>query len=102
MPKNSIVIAGGALLLLLALPAAAQTGGPTGQAMAQNCYVCHGPAGRSAPPIPSIARMPADFLRGRMMEFKTGQLPSTVMARIAKGYSDEQIAAISDYLASLK
>jgi sulfide dehydrogenase cytochrome subunit len=89
-------------VLLLACPAAAQPSGPTGQAMAQNCYVCHGPAGRSAPPIPSIARLPADVLRSRMTEFKTGQLPSTVMGRIAKGYSDEQIAAISDYLASLK
>jgi len=88
--------------LLLALPAAAQPSGPTGQAMAQTCYVCHGPAGRSAPPIPSLARVPADILRGRMMEFRTGQLPSTVMARIAKGYSDEQITAIADYLASLK
>jgi len=86
--------------LLLALPAAAS--GPTGQAMAQTCYVCHGPAGRSAPPTPTIARLPAELLRSRMMDFKSGQLPSTVMARIAKGYSDEQIVAISDYLASLK
>lgn len=100
MPRKLIVIAAG--VVLLGLPAAAQSSGPTGQAMAQNCYVCHGPAGRSAPPIPSLARVPADILRTRMMEFKTGQLPSTVMARIAKGYSDEQIAAISDYLASLK
>lgn len=100
MRRHLIAIAGGALLL--ACPAAAQATGPTGQAMAQNCYVCHGPAGRSAPPIPSLARVPADILRTRMMEFKTGQLPSTVMGRIAKGYSDEQIGAISDYLASLK
>ena len=85
--------------LLLALPAAAQ---PSGQAMAQTCYVYHGPAGRSAPPTPTIARLPAELLRSRMMDFKSGQLPSTIMARIAKGYSDEQIVAISDYLASLK
>ena len=100
MRGTLITIAGGALVL--ASPVVAQPSGPTGQAMAQTCYVCHGPAGRSAPPIPTIARLPADILRSRMMEFKTGQIPSTVMARIAKGYSDEQITAISDYLASLK
>ena len=100
MRETLITIAGSALLL--ASPAVAQTSGPTGQAMAQTCYVCHGPAGRSAPPIPTIARMPADILRVRMMEFKTEQRPSTVMTRIAKGYSDEQITAISDYLGSLK
>ena len=100
MRGTLVTIAGGALLL--ASPAVAQPSGPTGQAMAQTCYVCHGPAGRSAPPIPTIARVPADILRIRMMEFKTEQRPSTVMARIAKGYSDEQITAISDYLGSLK
>ena len=88
--------------LLLTSPAMAQASGPTGQAMAQNCYVCHGPKGQAVPPIPALARVPADVIRARMMEFKTDQRPSTVMARIAKGYSDEQIVAISDYLATLK
>ena len=94
------MIAGSALLL--AAPAMAQGSGPTGQAMAQNCYVCHGPKGQAAPPIPALFRMPADYVRARMMEFKADQRPSTVMARIAKGYTDEQIAAISDYLGALK
>jgi sulfide dehydrogenase cytochrome subunit len=95
-----LIIVGSALLL--AAPAAAQGSSPSGQAIAQNCYVCHGPKGQAAPPIPTLARVPADVIRARMMEFKTDQRPSTVMARIAKGYSDEQIAAISDYLGALK
>jgi sulfide dehydrogenase cytochrome subunit len=99
MIRTVTAIAG---LALLAAPAAAQPAGPSGQAMAQTCYVCHGPQGRAAPPIPALVRVPADVLRTRMMEFKTDQRPSTVMARIAKGYSDEQIAAISDYLGALK
>jgi sulfide dehydrogenase cytochrome subunit len=70
--------------------------------MAQTCYVCHGPGGQGVAPIPTLVRVPADVLRTRMMEFKTEQRPTTVMARIAKGYSDEQIAAISDYLGALK
>ena len=100
MRGTLVTIAGSALLL--APPAVAQPSGPTGQAMAQTCYVCHGPAGRGAPPIPTLARVPADILRIRMMEFKTEQRPSTVMTRIAKGYSDEQITAITDYLGALK
>lgn len=98
MARILLTIAGG---LLLVSPADAQVG-PTGQAMAQNCYVCHGPKGNAAPPIPGLARVPADVIRARMMEFKTDQRPSTVMARIAKGYSDEQIGAIADYLGALK
>ena len=100
MRGTLITIAGSALLL--APPAVAQPSGPTGQAMAQTCYVCHGPAGRSAPPIPTIARVPADILRIRMMEFKTEQRPSTIMARIAKGYSDEQIDQLAAWFASQK
>ena len=100
MLRTLITTAAGAVLL--ASPAVAQVSGPTGQAMAQTCYVCHGPAGQSAAPIPTIARVPADVVRMRMLEFKTDQRPSTVMARIAKGYSDEQIATISDYLGALR
>jgi cytochrome subunit of sulfide dehydrogenase len=35
-----------------------------------------------------------------MQAFKTGQRPSTVMGRIAKGFSDEEIRAIAVWLAA--
>ena len=52
MARFLLTIAGG---LLLASPAGAQ-GGPTGQAMAQTCYVCHGPKGNAAPPALAAGR----------------------------------------------
>ena len=76
--------------------------GPSGQAMAQTCYVCHGPEGRSVEAVPSLMRGQKDFVARQMLEFKADRRPATVMNRIAKGYSDDQIAAIADYLASLK
>ncbi len=36
----------------------------------------------------------------RLMAFKSGKREGTVMNRIAKGYSDAEIAAIAKYLAS--
>ena len=35
-----------------------------------------------------------------MLAFKTGQLPATVMDRIAKGFSDDEIRAIATWLAA--
>jgi cytochrome c553 len=37
-----------------------------------------------------------------MLDFKNGRRPATIMHQIAKGYSDEQIAAIAAYFAAQK
>ncbi|HEX2890813.1 c-type cytochrome [Vineibacter terrae] len=87
---------------LLPLQVSAQAPGPSGQAMAQTCYVCHGPAGKSEGPIASLAGLPRDHVVRQMADFKADRRPGTIMNRIAKGYSDEQIAAIADFIATLK
>jgi sulfide dehydrogenase cytochrome subunit len=35
-----------------------------------------------------------------MKEFRDDSRPSTIMGRIAKGYTDEEIAAVARYLSS--
>jgi sulfide dehydrogenase cytochrome subunit len=87
---------------LLAAGVAAAQDGPTGQAMVQTCYVCHGPEGRSAEGVPALMRGQKEFVVRQMIEFKTDRRPATIMNRVAKSYSDEQIAAIADYIAGLK
>ncbi len=88
--------------LLVPAGASAQSAGPSGQALGQTCFVCHGPDGRSAGPIASLAGLPKDHVVRQMTEFKTDRRPSTIMNRIAKSYSDEQIAAIAEFIATLK
>jgi len=45
--------------------------------------------------VPRLAgRNPADIVSA-MQGFKSGKLPATVMDRIAKGFSDEEIKAIA-------
>jgi len=90
-----------AAILLVAGAAQAQDG-PSGQAMVQSCYVCHGPQGKSAEAVPPLMLGQKDFIQRQMLDFKTDRRPATIMNRIAKGYSDEQIAAIADYLATVK
>ena len=90
-----------AATLLAAVTAVAQDG-PSGQAMVQTCYVCHGPEGRSAEAVPALMRGQKEFVMRQMIEFKTDRRPATIMSCVAKSYSDEQIATIADYLAALK
>jgi sulfide dehydrogenase cytochrome subunit len=87
--------------LLAAITAVAQDG-PSGQAMVQTCYVCHGPEGRSAEGVPALMRGQKEFVMRQMIEFKADRRPATIMNRVAKSYSDAEIAAIADYLAGLK
>jgi cytochrome c553 len=52
--------------------------------------------------VPRLAgRNPADLVAA-MEGFKSGQLASTVMGRIAKGFSDEEIKAIAAWYGAQK
>lgn len=70
--------------------------------MGNNCFTCHGPEGKSPGAIPSLHGKSAEAIVKTMNDFKSGARPSTVMARHAKGYTDAEIAAIANYIASFK
>jgi cytochrome c553 len=46
-------------------------------------------------------RNPADIVTA-MQAFKSGQLPSTVMDRIAKGFSEDEVKAIAAWYGAQK
>jgi len=69
--------------------------------MAANCFACHGPNGVSPGSIPSLHSLTATNISELLKAFKTGQRPSTVMGRHAKGYTNTEIEAISTYIAGL-
>ena len=66
------------------------------------CSGCH-PAARVADTSMSrlIGRDPATIVTA-MQGFKSGQLPGTVMGRIAKGFSDDEIKAIAAWYGAQK
>lgn len=70
--------------------------------MARNCFGCHGPDGRSPGAIPGLNGKSADFIVNMLKSFRSGELPSTVMGRHAKGYTDAEISALAAYISSLK
>ena len=51
-------------------------------------------------PVPRIlGRQPAEIIAA-MLAFQSGERPSTVMERIAKGFSEDEIRAIAAWLAA--
>lgn len=69
---------------------------------AASCANCHGTNGRAEPGMVALAGVPQDQIVKKMLDYKAGRLPATIMHQLAKGYSDEQITAIAAYFAAQK
>jgi cytochrome subunit of sulfide dehydrogenase len=73
------------------------------RALAANCAQCHGTDGHPAPgsTLAPLAGRPRREIAARLAAFKAGTARgATVMDQLAKGYSDEEIAALADYFAA--
>ena len=67
------------------------------------CAACHGANGISAVPMyPNLAGQKAAYLAKQLKDFKSGARKDPVMAPMAMGLSDEDIANVSAYYESLK
>lgn len=76
--------------------------GPTVETLARGCSGCHGIDGVSPGAIPTIAGKSESFLIERMTDFRDHKRPSTIMGRVLKPFSKEDIAELAHYFASRK
>ena len=102
MPRISGVALATLALLLTAAPWARAQSQDTHLArnLAATCANCHGTNGNARGEMKPLAGVPAATVVAMMGAYKTGGLPATVMHQISKGYTDEQIKLIADYLAA--
>ena len=69
---------------------------------AASCSGCHGLRDNASSALPGIyGRDPQDIATA-MAAFRDGTRPATVMNRIAKGFSEDEIRAIAAWLATQK
>ncbi|HSI55045.1 MAG: cytochrome c [Ramlibacter sp.] len=102
MKKLRLALAAAALTLP-AIGSHAQSPDPlTVRSWAGACANCHGTNGNAQPGNVVLAGMNRDEMVQKLLDFKNGRRPATVMHQLAKGYSDEQIAAIAGYFAAAK
>lgn len=98
-----LVVVGGLLAGAILSGSSAAEAGITGEMLANTCAGCHGTNGVSAgPAMPTIAGMPARYLKEIMADYRSGKRPSTIMGRLAKGYSEEEVALMADFFAKQK
>lgn len=84
----------------LALSAAAVSAQETdlqARAWAASCAACHGTNGKSLGGIASIAGVDKQQLLDKLLAYKNGTQPATVMHQHAKGYTDAELARLADY-----
>ena len=68
-----------------------------------NCIACHGPQGSSlGPATPTIAGMTQETFVDAMKAYQSGERPSTIMSRIAKGYTEKDFEAMAGYFSKLE
>jgi cytochrome c553 len=60
-----------------------------------SCSGCHPANGNAGTPVPRLAGQDAGAIVAAMQAFRSGTRPATVMDRIAKGFSDEEVKAIA-------
>ena len=90
-------------LVGLVLSASAMALAPNSAMLADACTGCHGTYGASAGmSMPSLAGQSRQVIVEAMKNFKSGERYSTVMGRLAKGYTDADFAAMGDYFAGQK
>ena len=70
--------------------------------MAAACASCHGTHGVAEAGFESLAGVNKDVLLKKLIDFKTGKKPATIMHQISRGYSDEQLQALAAYFSALK
>ena len=86
-------------LVSIAAAVVASAEPPTG---AVACSGCHPISTRVTSPVVRLVGLDRAAIVRAMQEFRTGQRPGTVMDRIAKGFTDDEIQAIAAWYASQK
>ena len=65
------------------------------------CVACHGPKGISkGPSIPTLGGMSETYVVEMMQGYASGEIPSTIMGRLAKGYNEKEIEQMGKYFAA--
>lgn len=72
-----------------------------GATLALNCTMCHGALGMSRSDAPNLAGQYPEVIQKQLLDYKTTNRVNPIMVTLAKGLTDENIADLAAYYASL-
>ena len=97
------LILGAAAVAAIAAPLSAQAADALQvRSMAAACASCHGTQGVALDGMETLAGKSKDELLKKMLDFKSGKKPATLMHQLSKGYTDEQLEQLATYFSALK
>ena len=85
----------------MARPGATDAIGRGGTIALQQCTMCHGARGVSAANTPNLAGQYAEVVIKQLMDYRSGDRPSTAMQSLSQGLDDRAIRDVAAYYASL-
>ncbi|WP_456405186.1 c-type cytochrome [Thiolapillus sp.] len=95
---SAVLIAGG-----FAFSSSAMADTPSAAMLGYTCAGCHGTNGNSnGPATPSLAGASKDYIIEVMEYYASGERASTIMGRIAKGYTKDEIKAMAEFFSKQK
>ena len=101
--KQSKTLTAALLACGFALSGSVSADTPSAEMLSFTCAGCHGTGGISnGPATPSLAGISTEYFGDAMKEYKEGERPATIMTRIAKGYSEEEIELMAGYFSKQK
>ncbi len=88
----------GIVYVLALIPVQAAHADLSVQAIAMNCLNCHTSGQAESAALPALAGLSAAEIERALLEFKYDKRPATLMPRLAKAYSDAELAAVAVFL----
>jgi len=96
---NATRVSVAAFVLVIGAATASAAEAPVG---ASSCSGCHATNAQAQTPVPPLKGRAANDIADAMTEYKSGKRQGTIMDRIAKGFSEEEIRAIATWYAEQK
>lgn len=100
MPKIAPLAA--AVILVIGSTAAMAADDTQTRSLAASCSNCHGTNGQAKDGMESLAGKGRDEMLKKLLDFKTGKKPASIMHQLSKGYTDEELTRIVDFYAAMK
>ena len=98
----AVILIAGTVSLISSQPADAAGDVQAGKAKAAACAGCHGADGQGVAPNPALAGKKEDQLIQALKDYKSGKRDNAVMKGMASSLSDQDVANVAAYFASLK
>ncbi len=90
------------LLCLWPLGSPAQITSSDATLLAENCQICHGLMGAGSGEVPGIAGHTPEYMLALLTSLRSGEVQSTIMARLLKPLTEAEISALAAELATWK